>query len=427
LAFDPYKQMQRRIEMLESNGHSADKIEFIVKGGTWNSYPLKYQYWFILESFKACNNLKRRKLKSTIKQFNNLTIEDLEKELNDEQLYNEVSNHRMIGLTLETRPDAITPESIKHMRNQGCTRIELGLQAPDDKILKLVKREHTVQQFKDAMLMLRNAGFKVDLHFMPGLPGSTPEHDVEMYKSLFTDPGFKPDMIKIYPCTVIKSSPLYLWFESGKYKTYSDKELFDALIQMKVATPRYCRISRLIRDIPTDEIEGGNTITNLREYLQKEMKNCGLKCKCLRCREIGHQNTLALNQLSTKAPKLFVDEYETTGGTEYFLSYEDEDRSIVYGFLRLRLPNQKLGTLNSEPRTAFIRELHVYGELVSIGKNKKSASQHKGLGKKLVKEAEKIAKQNKFQKVTVISGVGVKDYYRKLVYKKDNTYMSKNL
>ena len=454
LAFDPYEQMLRRIETLKMNGHPTDKIEYIIKGGTWNAYPLKYQYWFILRSFQACNDLSRNthhvtRNSKTIEQFNNLTIETLQKKLDAEQKYNDFkAKHKIIGLTLETRPDAISPKTIYHMREQGCTRIELGLQAPDDEILKLVHRGHTVQQFKDAILLLRQAGFKVDLHFMPDLPGTTAKHDVDMYKILFDDPGFRPDMVKIYPCTVIKTAELYQWFKDSRYKPYPKEDLFEALIQMKTLTPRYCRISRLIRDIPNEEIQGGNAITNLREYLAQEMKQRGLTCQCLRCREVGHASTSAQKHFSTKAPKLFIDTYETIGGTEYFLSYcahgasasggEDSKRQIVFAFLRLRLPRYKEKTphmqnledsidLGNLKGLGFIRELHTYGQLLELGEKNKTASQHKGLGKKLVTEAEKIAKKNGYKKIAVISGVGVRGYYRKLRYKKRGTYMMKTI
>ena len=435
LAFDPYEQMQKRIEMLRRSGHPTDKIEYIIKGGTWNAYPLKYQYWFILESFRACNNLTRRKVKTRF--IASQPVEKLQELLEDEQNYNDkIAKHKIIGLTLETRPDAVNPTTIYHMRRQGCTRVELGLQAPDDKILKLVDRGHTVQQFRNAMTLLRSAGFKVDLHFMPDLPGTTAKHDVEMYQSLFTDPGFKPDMVKIYPCTVIKSAPLYKWHKSGKYKPYPEKKLFEALMEMKSATPRYCRISRLMRDTPTGDIEASNSITNLREYLDSEMKKRGLKCKCLRCREVGHiMKTLKHESIKALAPKLFVDEYETTDGKEYFLSFEDTKRQVVFAFLRLRLPSiSKRGAggeldkvLPETKDSSFIRELHTYGQLLDLGTKNKSASQHKGLGKKLVLEAESISKKNKYKKIAVISGVGVRGYYRKLGYKKQGTYMMKTL
>lgn len=449
LDFSPYEQMRQRVEMLEHNGHSVDKIEFIIKGGTWNAYPLKYQYWFILESFKACNNFKRIKdgvdiVEPTLEDdWNDNTLEDLQNALDEEQTYNENSNHRIIGLTLETRPDAISPKTIYHMRRQGCTRIELGLQAPDDKILELVQRGHTVNEFRHAIWLLREAGFKVDLHFMPDLPGTTPEHDVEMYKTIFSDPALRPDMIKIYPCTVIKSAELFEWLEDGRYKSYGIPGLFGALLQMKTETPRYCRISRLIRDIPSDEIEDGNKITNLRENLEAELHKQGKLCVCLRCREIGRQK----DNVGTDEPQIFVDVYETLGGTEYFISYEDPKRIAVYGFIRLRLPHQEPNVpeeivtkqksemeledlhelLPGTKNMAFVRELHVYNTLVGIGKKDKDSSQHKGFGKRLLAHAEEIAKEKVFKTMSVISGVGVKGYYAKWGYKHVGTYMVKEL
>jgi elongator complex protein 3 len=281
------------------------------------------------------------------------------------------------------------------------------------------------------------------------------EHDVAMYKSLFSDPGLKPDMVKIYPNTVIKSAELYQWFLDGRYKPYGEEGLFAALLEMKLATPHYCRISRLIRDIPETEIEAGNKITNLREALEKELHRRGQKCVCLRCREISRQQkNLGLTSVSLQ---LFTEQYETIGGTEYFLTFEDPNRIAVYGFLRLRLPaeiagapepersggyatdqkagippyeikNNKITELITEIKDcAFIRELHVYGQLVSIGEHDDEASQHKGLGRQLVEAAEKIAKENGFAKVAIISGVGVRDYYRKLGYGKVGTYMVKQL
>lgn len=443
LDFDPYELMKKRIEMLENNGHRCDKIEYIIKGGTWNAYTLKYQYWYILESFRACNDFTReypapRTLEEDWKE---KSLAELQQAVEAEQTYNESSDYRIIGLTLETRPDAISPKTIHHMRLQGCTRIELGLQAPDDRILELIKRGHTLDQFRNAMFLLREAGFKVDLHFMPDLPGTTPEHDVAMYKSLFQDNTLCPDMVKIYPNTVIPSAELYKWFQDGRYKPYGDKALFEALLQMKTVTPRYCRISRLIRDIPSDEIKAGNVITNLREALEKELHKQGKKCVCLRCREIGRQkNNLPVGT----EPQLFVDEYETVGGTEYFITYEDPNRIAVYGFLRLRIPTklnendwqpdqpervrQKLIELMPEiANTAFIRELHVYGTLVAIGKKNELATQHKGVGKALVKAAENIVKEKGMNKCAVISGVGVRGYYEKLGYKKEGTYVVKEL
>lgn len=435
LDFNPYKLMQLRIEMLEKNGHATDKIEYITKGGTWNAYPLKYQYWYILESFKACNNFSRRKQIPTTQEhdWDSKPLEELQKALDLEITYNESAKHRIIGLTLETRPDAISPKTIYHMRRQGCTRIELGLQAPDDAILTLIKRGHTVEQFRKAIYLLREAGFKVDLHFMPDLPGTTPEHDVDMYKLLFSDLGLRPDMVKIYPNAVIPSAELYQWYLDGRFKPYGEENLFRALLEMKLATPRYCRISRLIRDIPANEIEAGNKITNLREMLETELKKRGQKCVCLRCREVSRQkNNIPVDTL----PMLFVDEYDTIGGKEYFITLEDEQRIAVFGFLRLRIPHgdkneilqKQFDTLMPEIKhCAFVRELHVYGTLVGIGKRNVDASQHKGFGKRLMAEAERIAQEKGLKKVAVISGVGVRGYYRKLGYRLRGTYMIKHI
>jgi len=451
LNFNPYRLMQKRIEMLEANGHATDKIEYITKGGTWNAYTLKYQYWYMLESFKACNNLSREKdVPYTNEDYwNDRPLEDLITEITKEQTYNETADHRIIGVTLETRPDAITPKTIHHMRRQGCTRVELGLQAPDDRILTLIQRGHTVDQFRRAMYLLRQAGFKVDLHFMPDLPGTTPEHDIEMYKKVFSDGSLRPDMIKIYPNTVIKSAELYEWFKDGRYVPYGEEGLFHALTEMKLATPRYCRISRLIRDIPETEIEGGNNITNLREELQKKLAENGKHCVCLRCREIFRQRDAIDASIQ---PILFVDEYETAGGKEYFITFEDPKRIAVYGFLRLRIPdmmndmdfplvgeaglsiedmiktNTELYRLMPEiQNAAFVRELHVYGQLVKIGKKNELETQHKGFGKRLMQAAEDIVKEHGMKKVAVISGVGVRGYYEKIGYKKQGTYMVKTL
>ncbi len=437
LNFDPYLLMQKRIEMLEKNGHPCDKIEYIIKGGTWNAYPLKYQYWYILESFKACNNLSRDIPIERIEETDSslLTLEVLQELLDTEQTYNETAEYRIIGLTLETRPDAISPKTIYHMRRQGCTRIELGLQSPDDAILKLIERGHTVQQFRDAITLLRKAGFKVDLHFMPDLPGSSPDHDIAMYRDLFTDLALRPDMVKIYPCAVVKSAELYQWLLDGRYTPYGEEGLFRALLEMKTSTPRYCRISRLIRDIPSEDIEAGNKITNLREALEAELHKRGERCVCLRCREIGRQQK---NIPADTIPQIFVDTYDTIDGTEYFITLEDPKRVAVFGFLRLRLPvytdkpKQVVDLesyLNIGPleTICFIRELHTYGQLAGIGKNEDGASQHTGLGKQLVAKAEEIATEHGFAKIAVISGVGVKGYYEKLGYEKDGTYVTKQI
>jgi len=436
LNFDPYEQICRRLEALQKNGHPTDKIELIVKGGTWNAYPVNYQYWFILRCFEAANNSSKLQVTS-----NKLKIEEIKKILIKEQEKNEKAKHRIIGLTLETRPDFINEKTIWQMREQGCTRVELGAQTIDNKILKLIKRGHTADTIKKAMRLLKLYGFKVDLHLMPQLPDSTPTKDLKMLKEIFENPDYRPDMIKIYPCTVVKNSELYNWFNKGKYKPYSDKKLLETLITFKTFVPRYVRISRLIRDIPSHHIQAGNKMTNLRQVIQVEMAKRGLKCNCLRCREIGHQPAVILNNsegsLNAKdissnklqgilrstqndKPKLFIDKYEASGGTEYFLSFEDTKRNIVFAFCRLRLDKNGLFP-------AFIRELHTYGQALEINTKNHQEVQHRGLGKQLIAAAEKICKNNHIDTLAVISGVGVKRYYKKLGFVENKTYLVKKL
>jgi len=457
LKFDPYKQMQKRLEALENNGHPTDKIELIVKGGTWNAYPLQYQFWFILRSFQAANTPSFiLPLKGGGRGWGSASLEKLKKELIRQQKLNEKAKHRVIGITLETRPDSINEKTLWQMREQGCTRIELGVQHTDEEILKLVKRGHTVEQVKSAMELAKNFGFKVDFHLMPQLPGATPEGDLAMLMEIFENPAFRPDMIKIYPCSVVKGSELYDWFQERKFHSYPVEELIAILKKFKSIIPVYTRISRLIRDIPGQLIETGNKVTNLRQVIQSEMKAEGTYCRCLRCREAGHINLKNIKDLS---PVLFIEQYEASGGTEYFLSFEDKKRQVVFAFCRLRLIHSPIilsetparttewsgrknplndkgkGSFasaqddkkNTTPFSAYIRELHTYGQLISIGKHDKASSQHQGLGKKLLKEAEKISKKNGLNELAVISGIGVRDYYRGLGYRLQHTYMVKKL
>ncbi|MDO8584227.1 MAG: tRNA uridine(34) 5-carboxymethylaminomethyl modification radical SAM/GNAT enzyme Elp3 [bacterium] len=407
LKFDPYDQVYKRVQMMELNGHEAKKIELIVKGGTWSAYPWSYRRWFIKRCFDAANHLGRKDKP----RYGNLA---------SAQKANESAGYRIIGLTIETRPDWLNEKEIMRLRELGCTRVELGVQVIDDEILTLIKRGHNVDAVARATAMLKSAGFKVDYHFMPGLPGSTVEKDVAMFKQLFSDPRFCPDMVKLYPCVVMPASELATW---KNFKPLEGDALINALIQMKSVIPRYCRLSRLIRDFPAQEIKEGNKVTNLRDTIKERMKAQGLVCQCLRCREAGHRPIM---DPKTKI-KLFSDVYSNAGGTEYFLSMEDEKRSTVFSFLRLRLPGSGQSILPELKGSAIVRELHTYGEALNIGGVGKDAVQHKGLGQKLMKEAERIAKEHDFSYLSVISGVGVRGYYRKLGYRLCGTYMRKRL
>ncbi len=406
--FNPYRQVQVRLRALKDNGHKTDKVELIVLGGSWSAYPKKYQTWFIKRCFDGLNGKTAKNLASA-------------------QKLNEKTLHRCVGLTLETRPDLINENEIKRMRELGCTRLELGVQSIYNPILKLNKRGHTVKQTIEATKLLKQAGFKVMYHLMPNLPGSTPAKDLKMFKEIFAKPDFQPDLLKIYPCVVTKDSIIYRWYKQDKYKPYSDKQLKELLIKIKRAIPYYVRITRLVRDIPAESIIAGNKITNLRQIIQQEINNTSQGCKCIRCRE-ARSRPAKLKQI-----KLFIKKYQASAGAEYFLSFESKDRKILYAFLRLRLPFRQ-----SEPEShlyklfpelksaALIRELHTYGELVPIG-TKKLAIQHLGLGKKLMETAEKISKKQGVKKIAIISGIGVRQYYQKLGYQLEGTYMTKSL
>ena len=414
--YNPYKQVQVRLRALEANGHEPTKIELIVIGGTWSVLPEKYKYWYVSECFRGANNFRVTHNVERITQ--NAKIEILKNKLIKEQRRNETTKYKIVGVTLETRPDYIDEKEILEMRELGCTRVEIGVQAIDDKILKLNKRGHGVAEITQATKLLKNYGFKVTYHIMPGLPGSTPAKDLKMFKQIFADERFQPDQIKFYPTVVTKGSLLYRWWKAGKYKPYSDKILRKLIVDCKKIVPQYVRIIRLIRDIPSESIMAGNVITNLRQIMKDE----GAECQCIRCREAREC------QFKVKSLKLKVVKYRASGGIEYFISYESKDGKTLYGFCRLRLPQDTkcpIGHLVSLQNAALIRELHVYGELVPVGKNKKV--QHAGLGKKLMAEAEKIAKQNNYKKIAIISGVGVRGYYRKLGYKLWNSYMMKKL
>ncbi len=425
--YDPYKQVQMRLRALEANGHEPTKIELIVIGGTWSVLPEKYKYWYIMRCFKAANEFKNKipNLKSQISNKFQITnfkpqINKLKRQLSKEQKKNEKTKYKIVGVTLETRPDYIDKKEILEMRELGCTRVEIGVQQIDDKILKLNKRGHGVAEIAQATKLLKNYGLKVTYHIMPGLPGSTPAKDLKMFKQLFSDEKFQPDQIKFYPTIVTRGSLIYKWWKQEKYKPYSDKVLRKLIIDCKKIVPTYVRIIRLIRDIPSESIMAGNMITNLRQIMKDE----GVECRCIRCRECRNE---ALPR-STR-PTLRKIQYNASGGKEYFISYESKNKKFLYGFCRLRLPQDTkypIGHLVSTrlQSAALIRELHIYGELVPVGKNKKI--QHAGLGKKLMAEAEKIALENGFKKIAVISGVGVRGYYKKLGYRLKDSYMVKH-
>ena len=394
--FDPYRQVSSRLKSLAVNGHSTDKCELIVLGGTWTAYPKRYQTWFIKRCFDAFND-------------------HTSKSLDDAKKMNETAAHRVIGMTLETRPDHTDKAELKRLRWLGCTRVQLGVQTTDQNVLDLIKRDQTNEEVITATRLIKEAGLKVSHHYMQMLPGATYESDIQTIHDAFYTPDFQPDHVKIYPTSVIKTSVLYHWWKSGKYKPYSQEELIRLLAEIKSMMPEWVRIERLIRDIPSESIHAGNKVTNLRQLMQQQ----GAVCKCIRCREPGDKEA-TMDELD-----LVVRKYEASGGMEYFLSFESKDRSTIYAFTRLRLQHLKKHWMPVLQDAALIREIHTYGKLKKIDDGSGKV-QHIGMGRQLMQEAERIAKEEGFEKIAVIAGIGVREYFRKkLGYTLEDEYMVK--
>jgi len=412
--YHPFRQVQTRIKALEAIGHPTDKIDLRIIGGTWSFYPKNYQNWFIKECFRGANEYNEKcKTKNVKRQLKN-------KKLRDAQRKNEKAGHRIIGITIETRPDFIDIKEIKRLRGLGITMVELGVQSIYDNILKLNKRGHRVEASIRATQLLKDAGFKVCFQMMPNLLGSDPERDVKMFKELFSGPDFQPDYIKIYPCALLKEAPLYSVWRQKNYKPYTEKQLLKILIEIKKEIPYYCRIQRIVRDIPSQYIiQGGTKTSNLRQVIEKIAEQEGWQCKCIRCREVKeHYNP------KEKLYLLRMD-YEASGGKEIFLSFENKERTRLYSLLRLRIPSQAILPVLKD--SGIVRELHTYGKLVPLSQKTK-APQHRGLGKKLMQEAERIIKKEFNRKnISVISGVGARGYYKTLGYSLKDTYMIKRL
>jgi len=412
--FDPYEQVRGRLLQYKAMGHKPSKVELIVMGGTFPAMPKSYQEWFIANALEAMNRFPRKKVR--------------EPSLEKAQIKNERAKIRCIGLTLETRPDWSKEKHVDWFLHLGATRIELGVQSIYDDILKLIKRGHTIKDTIEATRILKDAGYKVVYHVMPGLPGSDLDRDLEMIKEIFENPEFKPDMLKIYPTLVIPGTILYSLWKRGIYKSYDQETWIELIAKMKTLIPRYVRIMRVQRDLPLYHIVDGPKIGNLRQVVKEYMAKKGLKCKCIRCREVGHYFLkTGLKPSSTlKMEKLI---YEASMGIEVFLSFID-DADLIYGFLRLRIPSENAHRWEIDGKTAIVRELHVYGPQIPVGERNSEFWQHKGLGRKLLFEAEKIAREEfDSRKMLIISGVGAREYYRRFGYRrhKRSFYMVKKL
>jgi elongator complex protein 3 len=405
--FDAAKQVRVRLDGFADMGHPIDKIELIIMGGTFLSTPQDYQYQFVKECFDAMNGIPSASLEEAKK-------------------LNENAACRCVGLCIETRPDFCGEEEIKRMLEFGATRVEIGVQVLDDEIYRLVNRGHLVEDVVRATALLKQYGFKVHYHWMPGLPGSTPEHDLEMTRQLFDDPLFRPDGLKIYPTMVVAGTELEKWYRQGRYQLYDDRTLLDLVADIKAMVPKYVRISRVLRDIPVKFIVAGYK-DSLRGPVKKRMQEKGTECHCIRCREYGHRTA---NGWKVGEPILKRMDYPASGGTEVFLSFEDE-KETLFGLLRLRIQSEVIPILGYENCTpvAIIRELHIYGPEVPLKNQSPDAAQHKGLGKALLREAERIAREEfKAPQMLVLSGVGAKEYYRtEFGYHTAGDYMVKRL
>lgn len=402
--FNPYTQTAARIETFDTNGHATDKIELLILGGTWSSYRRDYQEWFIQRCFDAMNERDSASL-------------------SEAHAWNEHARHRNVGLVIETRPDHVNPEEIRWLRGLGATKVQMGAQSLDDRVLELNKRGHTVEEMRQAMTLMRAASFKIVLHWMPNLLGATPQNDLLDFARLWDDEALRPDELKIYPCSLLANAELYEYWQRGEYHPYSDETLLELIAACKEIVPRYCRINRVYRDIPAPNIVAGSKMSNMRQVVQRNMKESGKRCQCIRCREVRGRKIEGELHMSDLV-------YTTRASEEHFLSFSTTD-DMLAGYTRLSLPDVakqdfELG-INELRGAALIREVHVYGPALALGNKAKGQAQHRGLGKKLLAEAERIALTQGFSSMAIIASIGTREYYAARGYKLDGTYMVKEL
>jgi elongator complex protein 3 len=436
--YNPYIQVFSRLEQFTVLGQLPEKIELIIMGGTFLAYEKKYKREFVMYAFKAMNDFSDlffRKKVFDFKKFKKFfllpgSVEDLvrvekvkkkilqlkkKSTLEKEQEKNEKkSNIKCVGFTMETRPDYATIEHAKEMREYGITRVEIGVETIYEDILKKFKRGHSIYHSISATRIMRDFGFKINYHIMLGL--SDRKKDIEMFDELFASEAFKPDMLKIYPLMVFPGTELYDEWKKGNYIPLTTEKAVEIIVEIKKIIPPYVRIMRIQRDIPTEIVSAGVDRTNLRQYVDKILQGRKIKCKCIRCREVKGREV--------KNYEIVVREYDASAGKEFFISAENPETDILLGFTRLRFPATFL-TKEISKNSAIIRELHVYGAATSIGET--GVVQHRGIGKKLMAKAEEIAKKHKKKKIVIISGIGVRGYYRKLGYRLEGTYMVKKI
>ena len=400
-AFDPFDQVAARLEALQAIGHPTDKVELLVLGGTWSSYRHDYQEWFIQRCFDALNQV----------QFSTLA---------EAQAFNETAAHRNVGLAIETRPDHVSADEMIWLRRLGVTKIQMGVQSLDDRILELNQRGHTSAETRRAVAMLRAAGFKIVLHWMPNLLGATVDLDRQDFSRLWQ--GLCPDEIKIYPTQLLSNAELHDYWLRGEYHPYTTEELIQLIADIKPTIPRYCRVNRVIRDIPSTNVIEGNKRTSLRQDVHLEMQRRGTRCECIRCREVRGQEIIA-GTVELQDMLYMAQESE-----EHFLSCVTPDDKLA-GFLRLSLPVPgavDTGIADLE-QAAIIREVHVYGQSLQVGEAQSGAAQHAGLGTRLLNWAEQIALSRGYRQLAVISAVGTRRYYLRRGFERGELYLIKRL
>ncbi len=403
--YDPFKQVTARLTELSKIGHDVSKVEIIVMGGTFPARDKEYKESFMLGIFNALNSFGREPTFDT--------------DIEVAKAKNENAYARCVGITFETRPDYAREEHILEMLKFGGTKVEIGVQSIYDDVLEAIRRGHGVKEVVEATQKLRDSAFKVGYHVMPGLPGSDFKRDLKMFKELFSREEFKPDYLKIYPTLVVEGTELYEMWRRGEYRPYTTEEVVELIARAKKYFPEWVRVQRIQRDIPVKAAIGLDK-GNIRQLVRERLKELGYSCRCIRCREVGHKG---VDPREWDRAELVVRKYRASGGVEYFISFEIEEYDALVGFVRLRFPNKPFIDVLED--TALIRELHVYGRAVPVGKSG-NAFQHRGFGERLLKQAEEIARE-KYDRIAVISGVGVRNYYRKLGYHKEFEYMVKSL
>ena len=404
-AYDPYSQVSNRMAQLRSSGHQVSKVELIVQGGTFPATDSAIQERFVKGCLDAITGIPSQNLAEA-------------------QANAEKSTIRNVGLTFETRPDCCGEGAVDRMLDLGVTRVELGVQTIYDDVYHLVERGHRVEDVVGATRRLRDAGLKVCYHMMPGLPGMDFSRDIKAFEEIFSNPIFMPDMLKIYPCLVLEGTKIHEWWLRGEYRPYMTEEAVELLSKVKARVPPWVRIMRVQRDIPAQLIVAGVKKSNLRQLIRQRMREQGLRCRCIRCREVGHRGTT----LSMEDIDITTASYDAGGGKEFFIAAEDPVRDALIAYIRVRIPSSKAHRMEvKEEPTALIRELHVYGSVVPVNEHEPDAWQHRGYGGILLREAEQVAHENGAEQILVTSALGVRDYFRRQGYERMGPYMGKIL